>query len=144
MDFKAPGENSIQFHGSDGHSKCNCLQDRAIFQRSRGWKNVIIFNTDIAMDSSGKIITQNGKMVFIYGLCFHVASLCPMWSFTFDWWRFICLWPGIRIYLWIRIWYSGKYRISLWIVCDDYIDNDKDLLTQSTNPIHTPWNHWSQ
>ena len=37
-----------KFHGSLRHSKCNCLQDRANFQRSQAWQIVLIFN--IAID----------------------------------------------------------------------------------------------
>ena len=53
MDFKAPWElwNPLskavpgKFHGSGGHSKCNCLQDQANFHRSWAWQIVHIFNT---------------------------------------------------------------------------------------------------
>ena len=38
--------SQIKFHGSSGHSKCNCLQDQANFHRSRAWKIVLIFNND--------------------------------------------------------------------------------------------------
>ena len=34
-----------KFHGSGGHSKRNCLQDRANFHRSRAWQIVLIINT---------------------------------------------------------------------------------------------------
>ena len=33
-----------KFHWSGGHSKCNCLQDRGNFYRSRVWQIVLIFN----------------------------------------------------------------------------------------------------
>ena len=33
-----------KFLGSDGHSKCNCLQGRANFHRSRTWLIILIFN----------------------------------------------------------------------------------------------------
>ena len=34
-----------KFHRPGEHSRCNCLQDRAIFYRSRAWEIVLIFNT---------------------------------------------------------------------------------------------------
>ena len=34
-----------KFHGSGGHSKCNSLQDRANFHRSRGWQIAPLFIT---------------------------------------------------------------------------------------------------
>ena len=40
---RVPGK----FHGSDGHSKWNCLQDRANFHRSRAMPIVLIFNTAV-------------------------------------------------------------------------------------------------
>ena len=38
-----------KLHGSGGHSKSNCLQDRANFHRSRAWQIVIIFNTAVLL-----------------------------------------------------------------------------------------------
>ena len=58
MDFKAPPRelwNPLsktvlgKFHGSGGHRKRNCLQDRANFHRSQAWKIVIILNTDVVV-----------------------------------------------------------------------------------------------
>ena len=34
-----------KIHGSGGHNKCNCLQDRANFHRSWAWQIVLIFKT---------------------------------------------------------------------------------------------------
>ena len=36
------------FQGSDGHSKHNCLQDRADFHMFEAWEIVLIFNTGIS------------------------------------------------------------------------------------------------
>ena len=55
--FKAPRElwNPLskavpsKFHGSVGHSKCNCLQNRANFHRSRAFQIALIFDTTISL-----------------------------------------------------------------------------------------------
>ena len=39
--WSVPGK----LHGSDGHSKRKCLQDRANFHRSRAWQIVLMLNT---------------------------------------------------------------------------------------------------
>ena len=60
MDFRAPKElyNPLsktvprKYHGSGGQSKCNCLQDRANFHRSRAWQNFLIFNTEVMHDDN--------------------------------------------------------------------------------------------
>ena len=52
VDFKAPWKLSNplskavvnEFHGSDGHSKCNCLQERTNCHRCQAWLIVLIFN----------------------------------------------------------------------------------------------------
>ena len=40
-----------KFHGSDGHSKCSCLQDRTNFHRSQAWQIALIFKTDMPCPS---------------------------------------------------------------------------------------------
>ena len=53
--FKAPQElwNLLskgvpgKFHGSGGHNKQNCLQDRADSHMSRAWQNILVFNTGV-------------------------------------------------------------------------------------------------
>ena len=44
VDFKTPGDPlnkaiPCKFHGSDGHSKHNCLHDQANFHRSHAWQS---------------------------------------------------------------------------------------------------------
>ena len=36
-------------YGSGGHSKCNCIQDWAKFNKSLAWQILLIFNTDIQL-----------------------------------------------------------------------------------------------
>ena len=48
-----------KFHGSGRPSKCNCLQDRANFHRSRAWRIVLIFNTGYAIEGRGLVYSVN-------------------------------------------------------------------------------------
>ena len=77
MDFKAPQElwNPLskavpgKFHGSGGHSKCNCLQDRANFHRSQAWQIVRIFRQCCSLPVVNIV---------------HVDALAPLGAMTFE------------------------------------------------------------
>ena len=94
MDFKAPRElrNPVskavlgKFQGACGHSKYNCLQDRANFHKSGAWQVVLIFNTVYMLylncteefqSQVVKISDSGAKFLhsFSYGICKPKKSL---------------------------------------------------------------------
>ena len=72
-----------KFQGSGGHSKRNCLPDRANYYRSWAWQIVLIFNT-----AHTHTHTHTYIYIYIYNkdtaiLCNHQFSISVPLSYTF-------------------------------------------------------------
>ena len=50
-----------KFHAYSGHGKCNCLQDRPNFHRSRAWQIILTFNTALCQVKMSLYSTSEGE-----------------------------------------------------------------------------------
>ena len=60
-----------KFHGSSGHSKRHCLQDRDNFHRSRAWQIVVSFNTAYNIYTEAHNTCESR---------FSVPAICMSWT----------------------------------------------------------------